>query len=34
VPSGFESPAALPIEAGASNITLAPQRKVERTTFH
>jgi hypothetical protein len=33
VPSGFESPAAVPIEAGATNVTLAPQRKVERTTF-
>jgi hypothetical protein len=33
VPSGFESPSALPIGAGVTDITLDPQRKVERTRF-
>ena len=34
VPSGFESPAAVPVGAEATDITLETQRKVERTTFH
>lgn len=34
VPSGFESPAALPLAAGPVDVTLAPLRKVEHTSFH
>lgn len=33
VPSGFESPGALPVGAAATDVTLEPQRKVEHTTF-
>jgi hypothetical protein len=33
VPPGFESPAALPIAAGSTDVTLAPQRKTEHTSF-
>jgi hypothetical protein len=33
VPHGFESPAALPIADGSTDVVLAPQRKVEHTTF-
>ena len=34
VPSGFDSPGALPIGAGPSDVTLAPVRKTEHTSFH
>ena len=34
VPAGFETPDALPIAAGPTEVTLAPQRKVEHTSFH
>jgi hypothetical protein len=32
-PRGFESPGALPVGAGTTDVTLEPQRKVEHTTF-
>jgi hypothetical protein len=34
VPHGFESPGSLAIADGSTDVTLAPQRKTEHTTFH